>query len=102
MNARVTRIKVGKKKMEEEKFVACKKKKIGNVFEIECKRGEKTEKMYCIFGQKGESGGISGLGFGGQYGKDKLTFECFSQSEIDDKIARKLGIKKECIKWIDE
>ena len=42
------------------------------------------------------------IGFGGQYGKNEPTFECFSQSEIDDKIARKLGIKEENIRWIDE
>jgi len=88
--------------MEEEKFAVCKKKKVGDLFEIECKIGERTEKMYCVFGQKGGSGGISGLGFGGQYGKNEPTFECFSQSEIDGKIARKLGTKKENIKWIDE
>jgi len=88
--------------MKEEEFAVCKKKRIGDLFEIECKIGENIEKMYCVFGQKGESGGITGLGFGGQYGKNEPIFECFSQSEINDKIARKLGIKKENIRWIDE
>ena len=69
------------------------------MFEIECKIGDKKEIMFCVFGQKGKSGGGTLFGVGGQYGEEKPTFECFCEDEINDKIASKLGIKKEKIIW---
>ncbi len=85
--------------MEKEEFAVCKKRKIGDLFEIECELGDKKERMFCVFGQKGKSGGGTLFGVGGQYGEEKPTFECFREDEINDKIASKLGIRKEKIIW---
>ena len=91
----------------DDKYV-CKRRKVGDVYEIECKSEErkdaqpKKKKMYCVFTTEGKSGGASGLGFGGQYGKQTPVLKCFSEDEFKKEIAKELGTKERSIKIVNE
>jgi len=90
---------------EDEKYkYVCEIRRIEGMFEIECKKEneEEKKKIYCAFGTEGKTGGASALGFGGQYGTQEMTIECFREDEIIEKVARELDVKKEDIKWIRE
>ncbi len=90
---------------KDKEIYVCRKRKIGEIIEIECgsvkKEKEPKKKMFCVFGTKGKSGGATGLGFGAQYGEQDTTIKCFSEDELKDEVAKKLGTKKDNIKWIN-
>ena len=90
--------------VENEEYV-CRRKKVGEVFEIVCgieKEGnEETEILQCIMGSEGKSGGVSIFGMGGQYGEQKPTITCFTDGEVREEVAKKLKVKKENIKLIE-
>ncbi|MCK4729805.1 MAG: hypothetical protein KAT28_00655 [Candidatus Aenigmarchaeota archaeon] len=83
--------------MIENDIVSCKRRKIGETYEIECQeKGKKPEKIICTFGTEEKSGGISAIG---QYGEQNIVFGCVLEKEIDNTIAKKLGVKKSKIRW---
>lgn len=80
----------------------CTRTKVGEIFEIECNlKGETKKIINCILETKGKSGGVSLLGFGADYGEQKTSLTCFSDDDFKEEVAKKLGIKKEEIKWAE-
>jgi len=91
--------------MEKENKYVCRRRKVDNVYEVECTDEDainaEPKKIYCLFTSESKSGGASGLGFGGQYGKQIPVLKCFPEDEFKKEIAKELHTKQENIKIVD-
>lgn len=92
--------------MENESKYVCRRRKVENVYEIECtdEHNKKAEpkKMYCLFTSADKSGGASGLGFGAQYGQQIPVLKCFPEDEFPKEIAKELGTEPDNVRIIDD
>lgn len=79
--------------MDEERSI-CIKKRMGELFEIEC---EGKEPIICLFGAEGESVGASLFGVGAQGGESRVVMKCFSETDLKQGIAKKHGVNPENI-----
>ena len=77
----------------------CRVRKTEKGFEIECQKGEERREVYCVLATRGRTIGGSGFGFGAQYGEQDTEIKCFSEDEIKEEVAKKLGVDKDKIKW---
>ena len=90
--------------MKDDEMYVCRRRKLGNVYEVACKKGKKEvqhKKMYCVFSSGGKSAGASGLGFGAQYGTQTPVIKCFPDDEFKRAVAKELKAKEKNIKIID-
>lgn len=92
--------------MEGDEEYVCRRRKVGEVFEIKCgKEGEEeaqSKRVHCVFSTEGKSREASALGFGAQYGEQTPVLKCFSEDEFKKKIAKELKMDAKNIKIIDE
>lgn len=91
--------------MVENEGYVCRRKKVGEVYEIECGVGkegnEQTKILQCLLASEGKSVGGSVFSLGGQYGKQNTAITCFSEDEFKEEISKKLKVNKENIKLIE-
>lgn len=79
--------------MVKEKKIVCKREKVGEVWRYNCE----GEKIVCVHGTEGKSGGASFAGFGGHGGEQHLTVKCFPKDEIKKALSKAIGKKPENI-----
>lgn len=89
-------IKVMDIEKEKDNHILCKIKKISEIFEIECDTREGRKKFYSFTGTKEISVGPRWL----EYKTSEPTLKTFTEDDFKNEIARKLGVKKEDIKFI--
>ncbi len=89
--------------MVKEKYYVCKRRKIGDVYEVECKepRDNKSKKTFCVITTEGKTGGASLLGTGGQYGQQSTKVVCIPEKDFSKEVAKSLEIDEKNIKIID-